>query len=836
MKHKLQILACSVLMCINAAEAVSVGENILLNGRFDADQVEYPPYWILGHGGDACECLPDKGPNGTPLIRFKSGGSENVAQLFQGGLRIATNGLYRVRLKYRCQGLKCKSVKVGLIAGNWHTESLHQLPIGKDEWQACDVIVQTPFYGPANVHKFIINVSGLESGSIDFADASLSPSDEKTASMTLTSSLVVAAKELRLVPLAPRLNEILRSKPEIAFRAFGEVPSGVGEERCVLAFDFGNGRTFRIPMTRETVRVKVPADTPKGLLSAQVMAPDGSCLFQRTYDYSFAPDVKSGPGVKLNNLVCELVNEPVSKGVSSFSFGFGRRSWYFISAPGSARIDGAEVIPSVSQTHETLRLLPAGDHVLKIDSPVAGRVVVRRIIEVFNYFFCYNPYVEQNGKYDLAWHRRHCWNSVTTFNSWRIKPDEVAAAEADGKLALGNMITRNLANYDDLLNRLAKYPVMAGGHYSGATADEQYLYQSDVMNRYLKSFWRYRSPLGRPLYTWAVGLPAVDGVDHDLLSAAVNGNGGTGKVLYEMYCGTKPNEAEARAYLEDRMHSTVRKYREFCPHIDSRLGIIFGNFVQVPILSLAHNPEVDYKYYLDMQWNMLANDPDFSDVGCAGYWGSYSADEEMARWSYMLTRHYCIEGKKTMLSGEYGLRHNPGLLLDGDFLNGFASWKTHGPVEIDRQRGMSVKCHGRWGGKGGAGDSFARFAASSAGEARIMQRVVGLIPDRHYQLRFASVDIARLRTGKSIGPEDHRDLGISVSLGDGAERVENLSWRHERRNWWSGKPFPTYVNYDRIVFRATASETEIALGNVNVRDGDMIGVNYVSVLPYIPEK
>lgn len=830
------LLSLAFVRAVVACGAVAVGENVLLNGRFDADQVEKPPYWTFGHGGDVSTCLPDKGPNGMPALRFGSGGSENVVGLYQYGLALATNGLYRIRLNYRCSDLKCRQFKAGLIAGSWHAESLQQLPVGDGEWQSCDFTVRAPFYGPANVHAFLLYVNGMESGAIEFADASLSPADAKTASETSTSMLVAAAKEFRLVPLAPRLDELLRSRPVIAFRAFGELPEGVRDGDCELTFDFGKGKTFRTRLTRDVIRVKVPNVGEGGRLTARASVPAGTFLFERTYDYSFLPDVKSGEGVRLNNLVSELLNEPAPKGAAAFTFGARRRAWHFISAPGRACVDGKEVIPADSATHETLRLLPAGDHELTLESPAAGRVVVRRMVEVLNDTFCYNSYVPENGKYDLAWHRRHGWDSVTTFNSWRIAPENVAAAQADGKLVLGNVITRNLTTDDDLLERLAKDAVMSRGNYSGATADEQYLYKSDIMNHYLKSYWRFRSPLGRVLYNWVVGLPTVDGVDHDLLSASLNGNGGTGKVLYEMYCGTRPTETEARAYLEDRMRTTVRKYRAFCPHIDSRMGIIFGNYVQVPILSLAHDPEVDYKYYLDMQWNLLANDPEFADIGCAGYWGMNYADEEMARWSFMLTRHYCVEGKKTMLSDKYGLRHNPGHLLNGDFMRGFDAWKTVGPVTLDRQRGLGAKCQRRWGEKGAVGDDFALFRAPSAGVAGVSQRVRGLVPGRCYQFRFCSVDVGNLRTGNPIGPEDHRDLGISVSLGDGAERVDRLSWRYERKNSWKGKPFPTYVNYDRIVFRATAPETEIALGNANVREGDSIAVNYVSVLPYVEEK
>ena len=56
----------------------------------------------------------------------------------------------------------------------------------------------------------------------------------------------------------------------------------------------------------------------------------------------------------------------------------------------------------------------------------------------------------------------------------------------------------------------------------------------------------------------------------------------------------------------------------------------------MPILSKAQHPEVDCKYYLDMQMNFAANDPVCRDIGLIGHWGSYYADDELHRWSFAL--------------------------------------------------------------------------------------------------------------------------------------------------------------------------------------------------------
>ena len=55
-------------------------------------------------------------------------------------------------------------------------------------------------------------------------------------------------------------------------------------------------------------------------------------------------------------------------------------------------------------------------------------------------------------------------------------------------------------------------------------------------------------------------------------------------------------------------------------------------------------PWVNHKVYLEMQFNVVANDPVFwGTYGLMGYHTSYS-DEETLRWICGLFRHYGIDG------------------------------------------------------------------------------------------------------------------------------------------------------------------------------------------------
>ena len=109
-----------------------------------------------------------------------------------------------------------------------------------------------------------------------------------------------------------------------------------------------------------------------------------------------------------------------------------------------------------------------------------------------------------------------------------------------------------------------------------------------------------------------------------------------------------------------------------------------------------------------MQVNLIANSPDFADLATTGYWGTYYGDEELARWSFMLMRHYAVEGHKDMLSARYGFKYNPGFLANGDFADGLNGWTVspaaEGSIRTDTIAGYGKNSQGRWGG-GKAGDT-----------------------------------------------------------------------------------------------------------------------------------
>jgi len=834
---KRSVLACGALaaLVLGASAEVPVGENLLLNGKLEADQLPFPPYWNAREG--TVRYLKDGGPDGLAAIRIEPG-RRNEVSCNQKGLQTASNGLYKVRLRYRSQDAAFGTCKIGIAAGRWERFDGIDLPGGTRDWQTIERTITAIDYPPANTHYIVFYTIGLRQGFVEFADISLSPADERTAAGTEPSSLVTVARQIRLVPLAPRLDEIPPVKRTVAFRFFGALPDGVAESDCTARFDFGAAGVVETPLVRDLMRVAVPAAATGGEMTAKIVVKtSGQELFRRVYPYGFKTSVKNAvSGKRLNNLCTELFREELPAGKRTFVFGCERRSWHYLRAPGTVTLDGKTVVDDTFPRHETFRELEPGEHTLVFDLPQGGETVVRRVAEIFNYCSGVSNPIREYGTFDWAFVKKHVVGAVTTHNCPRFKGGENAELRRLGGILLPQFCSSNLASADDFVERAeTSWGLRKGTSYEGVTADEQYFAQSDIMTRFADGLWRTRDrepERRRRVYSWFVGNPAVEGVDHDALSAAVNATYGKGKALYEMYFPTRATEKDAEEHIAARLRETLEKYEKFCPGILPRLGFIFGNFNTTTYITLWAHPQVDYKCYLDMQWHRLATDPVFDGIGTTGYWGSHDADEELHRWSFLLTRHYVVEGCTDRLSDAYGLKYH-GLVADGDFTEGLKRWKASVGVEPMTIEGLGGLSQSRWGGTEGNGDTCVVFPAKAEGVASsVSQRLSGLFPGRWYRLTFCSFNIADMlarKTNKYLH-------GVTADLGKGAVRDEARSWTNfDNSARGSQNGGASRVNLHVVTFRAAASETTLTIADAQAKTGDRLGVNFVSVNPYVPE-
>ena len=826
---------------VSAVAAVKPGENLLLNGTFEADQADFPPFWAANNRSKPClKWNPGGGPNGLPCITVVGSKCPDI-RLRQFGLNLVAGGLYRLSMQVRTKGLSTGSHSGVMLvnSGLWKsTEGVLSLP--KDTagaWRKVEK--EFKCFAAPNGYTVMIHTTN-QRGELDVADVRLEAIDEWALAKSGPSKIVECETRPRLVPLWPKLSKIPLGDRCVSFRFFGELEDEDNSYEVVLGAD-GAAERVHAPLSREAMRMPLPHGATNGQMSVSVVRKaTGHVAVRRKWNFRVV-DRESTCGGKqrkrLNNLCTEVLSVPLTaEGTNRFSFATVRDGWTFTAVKGrassgfSVRIDGQEVINSATPRHETFRRLPAGGHVLEVAGTGDGGVVVREIAEILNYCPGVNSGVEENPPYDWTFNERYVLPAVTTQLGGNVPKEHLEEFRRWGYRWMGNMnLTGGKAEL--MIAKLASCKGMKDR--DGVACDEQNYADVAAIDAYANGLWEYelaKRP-AKPVYTWAYGKPTSGAACQDFFAACANVSGGEGKLLRELYCATKGTEEEARRHLGIYVADNMNRYRAIGEWAMESVGLVFGNFNQVPILSIAHHPEVDYKYSLDMQMNFAANDPSCRNLGLIGYWGSYYADEELHRWSFALMRHYVVEGGTNMLSSAYGFRYNPGHLLDGDFRKGLAAWRTNGDVRADSHEMFASRSQNRWGASGGVGDTFAVLVRGKDAASSLSQTLKGLVPGRKYCLQFATFDAKDVKANR-VAP---RRFAVEATLSDGAEIDKSLSWVHVDRRIkgrYEANNGVARINLHHIVFTAKATEVELTLDNAAATPGEELGVNYVSLNPY----
>jgi hypothetical protein len=663
-------------------------------------------------------------------------------------------------------------------------------------------------------------------GEVHFADLKLEAVSEGARQGSSSQMAVIAAP--RLVPVQPLLNRIPLANPELTLRLYGKLPEPPEAYECLVTVggDPIPQQTLALDRNRLVVRL---ADLPLGdysLTAVLRQRGDRTTLVEVSYAISIIdPPVIDRSGIRpLNNLVSELLNQPLAANPAEQTFRFvnPRDGWVFTAletaAPGAAlavAIDGQTVITGDTDRHEAFRELAAGEHRISVVGNTAeARLVVRSIPEIFDYPPCVNSYVRENGDYDWAFMKRHILPAVTTLNGGKLPDEALPEAKAMGLKWLANFNVAPMNDSAELQKRMEQHAGMTQPQYDGITSDELFFGRTTI-DTYTKALWALKNPEHRLVYTWIVGKPAIPALHVDFMSASLNASKGRGRLLFEAYCHPQPDEKAAAAYLDGMVTETMRQFNAYYPNAAEGTGIIFGNFNQIPIISLEHDPAVDFKYFLDMQVNIVANQPEFANLATTGYWGTYYGDEELARWAFLLMRHYAVVA-------------NP------DFAEGLAGWEVtpaaEGSVAPATIPGFGKNMQGRWGA-GKAGDTVCAMIRQPGQPNRIAQTLQGLEAGRAYSLQFVTAD----RTDIAEKRHNPRQYGIAATLA-GAELIPDRCFVHIDRRTSHRRTPPenlAKINLHRIVFRATSPTQTLVFSDESAAPGEELVLNFVQLKPYL---
>lgn len=553
---------------------------------------------------------------------------------------------------------------------------------------------------------------------------------------------------------------------------------------------------------------------------------------------ALAAIARGGEQRMLNNMVFELVNRAVQPG-TTVTFDNPRDGWVYVSLAG-----GRGQLGNATIAGESMRLLPAGEHTLKGDGRSEAQLIVRLVPSMM---YCAYPARPLAGysDYDWAYLNRYVLPHINTIvgngdpayhheqrewqrrgGQWFLEQDLPTFIDPPGmpQPLTGEFVEKYWTESSGFTNP----------YLDGVLADEFVADNSPNFHGYMDGVKRIANNpryQGRAVHCWCTSIYAEPlGLD---FARTVVDHGW--KLAWEVYLPERPSQAAAKDCLDQRIRREMARWDQAIPGIAEQMIFVLG-ILCAPPESCNLNPNVDYKVFLDMQFQWLATAPE-----CFGQWGvmvykSRYAEEEAVRWSAKLFRHYCIEGNTQPLYAKYGFRYELTHVLNADFDDGLQHWTADGEVTTGRMPGLGVMLN-RYGDFG-YGDAYALMTRRTDGPNRLTQTIKNLTPGRPYSVKAVVVELQDIEQGRT----NERRLGASVKIRGGEvlpERsfVSNARALHKAGRW-AALSLP-YQNHHFHVFRATDQTATIELidwvdeqapgGPV----GEQLLFNFVEVQPWL---
>ena len=811
-----------LLWSINATTLHAV--NLVDNGVLSSDQNTGPDNWIMS--GSDMKYQRSGGPDGKAMISVYP---TKLFKLRQSGITLVKGEKYCISAMIRTTDFSCKSSRLVVHDYGWFQEAGIMTFPENSEWHSVKSAF-TAFSSRSGCYDVVFYLADTR-GEISIADIRLEALTDRGEE--LSSSPLGKLTGRALVPLESCLAALPFGQKEITL--FWGYPT-TENTRCEVVIDGVKQEPVRV----WNRHVKIPLSGPytgKHRLEAKIVsAPNGTTEGECAFSFGFAPELPKAVGARqCNSLVTELVNRPVTGGTENISFVNPRDGWIFfrVETPGKCELTLAgEKVPLISRQgsrKEAMRRLKAGVCRLNLNPDEAsGRLIVRAIPGLFKYPACSDSSASGNGCYDWAFHEKYVFGACNILNGPDIPVNHRAEAAGMGIEWFSNFGVSHYIgsmNGQELAEKIEHSPGLMNKTYQGITMDELFFYRSaGELIKYSEALHKLRNPENKFIYTWFVGSPSIPGLHHEFISASMNVSGGRGVMLFEAYCQSQATEKDARAFAENKILTVVRQMNAFMPGAVSKMGVILGNFTLMPY-SLDHHSDVDYKYFLDLQMNLLANHPECRGLAVVGYWSFRHADEEMMRWSFRLLRHYAVEGKTSMLSEQYGYKYLPGLLRNGDFTEGLKYWNAEGDVRVSSHPSFGNRNMGLWMAGSGLGDDFAVFKRGKTPNS-LSQTISGLIPGKLYSLQFAVADLSDVKSDRV----DPREFALSVGLKNGKILPEK-SYLHVDNRRANARTRFGRINVRKIVFRATDPTEEIKFSDHGA-PGEELLLDFVQLKPY----
>lgn len=499
-----------------------------------------------------------------------------------------------------------------------------------------------------------------------------------------------------------------------------------------------------------------------------------------------------------------------------------------------------------------MRFLPPGEFRIVCHSEGRAKLeacVVRAIPELIFCKFQYDPLVPPHGPYDWPFLERHVLKHVNCIvgsgadahapfvQQWKQRGGrwivECGVPALDGKQPL---------TADEAFTYWTRNPGFQSPQLDGVVADEflgnrrgmKYPEWTEAVRR-IRADERFR---GRLFYPYCTAI-YKDPVSTEFLRVVMEAGY---PFAWEVYLQEQPDVAQARRHLELKLSTEMRRWREALPGCERQMIVCLGYMSMPTTETLNVNPQVDYKVWMDLQFQHLATAPEFRGLyGLMEYTSGY-ADEETVRWAARLYRHYGIEGKTNLLSDELGFAYCLAHLQNPDFAEGTRGWRVDaaepGSVGTNDLTGFGW-LEGRYP-RTRLGDTFLWMKRSAARPNRVSQELKHLRPGRLYSVKLVTADHQELIAGKS----SEQKHGISISV-NRASLIREKTFHQPMANNYAHKlgafddQNKAWMNYDYLVFRGKSRSATLTISDwaTATQPGGLVGqeliCNFVEVQPYL---
>ena len=788
--------------------------------------------------------IKEGGPDGLPYVTFdenSTGGS-----MVQENMTLVPWEHYLLSVKVRTKGFKAKGFALIITDSGWYDSvGIRQVPEDTD-WTTVETTFRCLNSKRLNGYALRCNVRDKKAGTLDIADIKLIPLSEKAKTGSRQPELPKNLTMPRMVPWSPALNTIPINNPLVQFRWFGLPENGAKLEDCTVRLNVEKSN-FASPTVPLGIDKPFAIDL-KGLAAGthdaeiQVYDGTGDVVFKETFriqlkDVPTADEVEKA-SKRLNNLCVEYVNGSI-KANEVHNIPLEMDGWLYIAAidpqmeKWEVRLDGEKLMDETIPWGERFVQIEAGRHTIKANCGM--KLIVRRISETFACPVLTNAILPLYQSYEWSFFRKWAMRSLTTLCVYGYpKENQTMLDELSrtGHRIVKGFRATGLTTVDDIKERI-KSAFEKDPNTGGCDADELF-YEQPAMDIYTQGLKTADYDRNQILYTWVNGGPSIPARHTDFIATAQNASWGRGRILHEAYCCSTPTEQAARDFLKGRL--SMAGSIAFYPDYVRRAGLILGNFNQLNVLSLDHHVECDYKYYLDMQFNILANEPSLKDLGVVGFWGCRYAEDDLYRWSFALLRHYVIEGKRGMLSDKYGFRYAPGHIVNGDFMNGLDGWKAI-PAATDSIKQSRLGKFGdtdqvRYTCRANVGDNFCQFTAVEGKPNVLSQTAKNLVPGKQYTF-LCSIGCLDDIENKVI---NNRRLGLDVTLDGATAQPCSFVWVDKRDKAYGGRNDLPRLNLVRIIFTAEKSDITVTFSDGAAKPGERLMLNFVQIKPYFPEE